>query len=87
MTDENNVSHAMKRTSGQKELDRKKLAEWFVQAVPYREMAERLNSVNPYSLSHVQVLKDIRIIVNQWKLDQSSMIDDRMESDLMKLLS
>jgi hypothetical protein len=85
MKDHKKVDTSNKRNPQQMLKDRTLIAEWFLQAVPSRTIAERLNKINPYTLSHVQITMDIKAIIEQWKTEQAYLIDERMESDLMKL--
>lgn len=74
-----------KRTKQQIIEDHSKIAQLFVQAYSLREIAAELSKVRSYTLSHQQICKDIKTVVAQWKTDTSAFIDERMESDLMKL--
>jgi hypothetical protein len=76
---------ANKRTKEQILEDRVKVAEMFVQSYSLRQIADEVCKDRPYKLSHVQICQDIKAVVAQWKIDTSAFIDERMESDLMKL--
>ena len=85
LTNEVTLNGQKKRTKEQILEDRVKVAEMFVQSYTLRQIAEEVCKDRPYKLSHVQICQDIKTVVAQWKTDTSAFIDERMESDLMKL--
>ena len=73
------------RTKLQIEEDRKNIAELFIQSYSLQQIADEITKNRDYELSTSQICRDIKFVVNQWKTDTSAFIDERMESDLMKL--
>lgn len=74
-----------KRSKQQIIDDRAKIADMFLKSYSHRQITEQLNAQNPYSLSAQQILRDIHVIISDWKTSTSALIDERMEQDLMKL--
>jgi hypothetical protein len=85
MKDESKIN---KRGPGQMESDKLFIAGLLVKSVTIREITRRLNEHNTergYSLSHVQVYKDIKSIYQEWKEAKNDLIDTKMDLELAKL--
>jgi len=81
-------SSAPKRSNAQKEVDRIFIAGLLVKCVTIREITRRLNERNVsagYTLSHVQVFQDSKIIFEEWRKEKIDLVDTKMELELAKL--
>ena len=79
-----------KRTPFQIESDRMFCAEHSLKGMTYRQIAEALNERNKkegrgYILSHVQVYRDIQIMIGLWQCANKMLIEEFVMVSLMKL--
>lgn len=76
---------ANKRNSLQKAQDRLYIESLYLQGHTHREIAQRLSRERPYTISHVQVYRDIKHIVAQWVENRETMLDAALARELRKI--
>lgn len=79
-----------KRTDEQKESDRAIIADLFLQGYTYRAIAEKLNEhlkkkKAGYTISFQQVAVDCKYIMDQWKSEQFTRMDQYVTAEVEKL--
>ncbi len=76
---------SQKRTKGDKDRDYAFISDLYCKGYEFREIAKKLNTVNPYSLSHVQVFNDVKLIVARWREYAAQAIDVLKAEELSKI--
>lgn len=80
-----------KRTKEQIEYDTAYCTNLFLRGHTYRDIAAKLKEhhmelgVEGYTISHVQVMKDMQRVQIQWKKDRLDSVDDYVQRELEKL--
>lgn len=74
-----------KRTKAQKEKDKSLIAKLYLRGLSFRRIAEELCQDRPYTLSHVQIKKDIDGILQEWRSEMLQDLNDLKLKEVQKL--
>jgi len=73
-----------KRNKAQREMDLEIVASLYCEGKPLRLIAEIISSKRDYSLTHVQIDYDLKILLKRWKDSANRAIDEHMAEELAK---
>jgi hypothetical protein len=75
----------MKRTTHERERDRERVAELYLGGHTYREIAEILSSERDYTLVHSTVLRDMKVVEEQWRERATKHLSDWKAQELARI--
>lgn len=82
---------AAKRDDNQIKEDRKLIAKWLVQSIPYRQMLKMLNEHNKehgkdYEITSIgSIAYDVKAILEEWREERVELVDLVVDRELKKL--
>lgn len=74
-----------KRTKMQRKEDLVFISDLYVKGVSIRSMSKQLERVRKYKVSYVQIQKDLKSLVAEWRKDSIKNIEDRKLVELAKV--